>query len=252
MLRKFNAGQNLELNSIAVLADPVFDKDDARFSAGIQAANLQTVAAGQTERGFDLSNENLNLPRLKATGDEAKEIRLANGSGKFLLKKGFEVNRALLEGRELDAYNIVHIATHGIWDSNHPELSMIALSRFDQQGNGLNGFMHLNDIYNLKMKKQLVVLSACQSALGQDIKGEGMVALTRGFMYAGAARVIASLWKVEEDATVDLMKDFYQNLLHDKQTVAASLQQAQIAAWRKHPDKAPYSWAAFVLQGEYR
>ena len=129
---------------------------------------------------------------------------------------------------------------------------MIVLSRFDQQGNDLKGFLHLNDIYNLKMKKQLVVLSACQSALGQDIKGEGMVALTRGFMYAGAARVIASLWKVEEDATVDLMKDFYQNLLHDKKTVAASLQQAQIAAWRKHPDKAPYSWAAFVLQGEYR
>ncbi|HEX4946866.1 MAG TPA: CHAT domain-containing protein, partial [Blastocatellia bacterium] len=158
----------------------------------------------------------------------------------------------LLESDALQPYGIVHFATHGYWDSTTPELSGLFLSRFDRQGQPLDGALRLSDIYNLKLPKELVVLSACETALGKDIRGEGLIALTRGFMYAGAARVLASLWKVEDEATAELMAVFYQQLLQEKRSPAAALRQAQIAMWQKEPTKIPYNWAAFVLQGEYR
>jgi CHAT domain-containing protein/predicted negative regulator of RcsB-dependent stress response len=237
------------LHAVAVLADPVFEKDDKRVlgkePTAAQAHQPQT-------RDVDLSDENVFLPRLIATREEAEEIQKAAGAHPFLLKHGFEVNRALLASEELNRYGVVHFATHGLWDSNNPELSAIFLSRFDRQGNKLDGTLRLSDIYNLTLPKELVVLSACETAVGKDIRGEGLIALTRGFMYAGAARVLASLWKVEDAATAEMMKLFYQHLLQDKMSPAAALRQAQIAMWQKEPTKAPYNWAAFVLQGEYR
>jgi CHAT domain-containing protein len=238
-----------QLDSIAILADPVFEKDDVRMRTGQQA---QAVTELLQTREVDLSDENLTLNRLPETAVEAGEIEKAAGANAFLLKKDYAVNRALLESEELKQYGIIHFATHGFWDSERPELSGIVLSRYDRQGNKLDGFLRLSDIYNLRMPKELVVLSACETALGKDIRGEGLMALTRGFMYAGATRVIASLWKVEEGATLDLMKVFYGKLLREKLTPAAALREAQIARWRKDPTSVPYDWAAFVLQGEYR
>jgi CHAT domain-containing protein len=131
-------------------------------------------------------------------------------------------------------------------------MSGLFLSRFDQQGNKLDGTLRLSDVYNLILPKELVVLSACETAVGKDIRGEGLIALTRGFMYAGAARVMASLWKVDDAATAEMMKIFYQHLLQDQMTPAAALRQAQIAMWQKDAAAVPYHWAAFILQGEYR
>jgi CHAT domain-containing protein len=237
------------LRSVAVLADPVFEKDDKRVEG-------QTPSAAQINesqrREVDLSNEHIFLPRLFATLAEAAEIQKAAGPNPVLLKHGFAVNRALLASEELHPYGIVHFATHGFWDSNHPELSGLFLSRFDRQGNKLDGTLRLSDIYNLILPKELVVLSACETAVGKDIRGEGLIALTRGFMYAGAARVMASLWKVDDAATAEMMKLFYQHLLQDQMTPAAALRQAQIAMWQKDAAAVPYHWAAFVLQGEYR
>ena len=245
-------GQNDEpasLHSVAVLADPVFEKDDKRVIG--KKPNTAQINQPQT-RNVDLSDENLPLPRLIATREEAEEIQKAAGANAFLLKHGFEVNRSLLEGDALNRYGVVHFATHGFWDSTNPELSGIFLSRFDRRGEPLDGTLRLSDIYNLKLPKELVVLSACETAVGKDIRGEGLIALTRGFMYAGAARVMASLWKVEDNATAEMMKVFYQQLLQDNLSPAAALRQAQIAMWQKHPSDVPYNWAAFVLQGEYR
>ncbi len=250
-LRSWWSGQEeaASLRSVAVLADPVFAKDDKRVRG--QDGIVAPAPQPQT-RDVDLSDENLFLPRLIATREEAEEIRKAAGAQPFLLKHSFAVNRALLEGEELQPYGIVHFATHGFWDSKNPELSGIFLSRFDRQGKPLNGTLRLSDIYNLILPKELVVLSACETAVGTDIRGEGLMALTRGFMYAGAARVLASLWKVDDAATAELMKRFYQRLLQENLTPAAALRQAQIAMWQKHPTEVPYTWAAFVLQGEYR
>ncbi len=237
------------LYSVAVLADPVFGKEDKRMRG--KEPNAAQLNQPQT-RDVDLSDENVPLPRLIATREEAEEIQKAAGANAFLLRQGFEVNRGLLESDELNRYGVVHFATHGFWDSANPELSGIFLSRFDRQGNPLDGALRLSDIYNLKLPKELVVLSACETAVGKDIRGEGLIALTRGFMYAGAARVMASLWKVDDTATAEMMKIFYQHLLQDKMSPAAALRQAQITMWQKEPTKVPYNWAAFVLQGEYR
>lgn len=231
---------------VVALADPVFGKDDARFSAGIRAR----AAAGQRgTKAAATADADLALPRLPETRDEAEAILAVAPAGAARLVHGFAVNRALVTGPELSQYRIIHLATHGLLDSQHPALSGVALSRFDPRGQSQDGFLRLHDIYNLKLPAELIVLSACNTALGQDVKGEGLIALTRGFMYAGAARVLASLWKVDDEATAELMKEFYQRLLQTRCSPAAALREAQLAMWRQ--GRAPYHWAAFVLQGEY-
>jgi CHAT domain-containing protein len=148
-------------------------------------------------------------------------------------------------------YRIVHIATHGIINNERPELSGIVLSLFDEQGNPRNGFLRLRDIYNLKLPADLVVLSACSTALGKDVKGEGLIGLTRGFMHAGAAGVVASLWKVDDEATAELMKNFYIALFKKGLPPAAALRDAQLELAKYPRWQSPYYWAGFVIQGQY-
>jgi CHAT domain-containing protein len=112
--------------------------------------------------------------------------------------------------------------------------------------------MPLRDIYNLNLSADLVVLSACDTALGKDIKGEGLVGLTRGFMSAGSSSVVASLWKVDDRATAVLMTDFYQAMLEDGLPPAAALRSAKQKLRQEKAWSQPYFWAGFVLQGEYR
>ncbi|MBL8194050.1 MAG: CHAT domain-containing protein, partial [Blastocatellia bacterium] len=130
--------------------------------------------------------------------------------------------------------------------------SGIVLSLVDREGNPKNGFLQLQEIYNLKFSANLVVLSACQTALGKEVKGEGLVGLTRGFMYAGAKQIIASLWKVDDRATAELMKYFYQNLLKNNQSPSNALREAQLQMMKQPRWKSPYYWAAFVLQGDFQ
>ncbi len=109
---------------------------------------------------------------------------------------------------DLVNYRILHFATHGLLDDTHPEFSGLVFSLYDKNGKSQDGFLRLNQIYNLNLNSDLVVLSACQTALGKDVRGEGLIGLTRGFMYAGARRVVASLWKVDDAATAEFMKRF--------------------------------------------
>src|SRR5579859_7549174 len=153
---------------------------------------------------------------------------------------------------KLSQYRIVHIATHGLLDSEHPELSGLVLSLVDKQGNKQDGFLGLQDIYNLNLPADLVVLSACETGLGKEINGEGLVGLTRGFMYAGAGRVIASLWNVSDVATAKFMARFYAAMEHDGMRPAAALRAAQIHMWKQSRWSSPYYWAAFQIQGEWK
>jgi CHAT domain-containing protein len=130
-------------------------------------------------------------------------------------------------------------------------LSGLVLSLVDEKGNAQDGFVRMHDIYNLKLPVDLVVLSACNTGLGKDVKGEGLMGLTRGFMYAGASGVVASLWKVDDDATAELMKHFYEGIFQKNLSPAASLRESQLAMWRQKRWHAPYYWAAFVIQGQY-
>ena len=120
----------------------------------------------------------------------------------------FRASRATAMNPDLSHYRIIHFATHGLVNSEHPELSGLVLSLVDKDGKPQNGFLQLQDIYNLNLPADLVVLSACETALGKEISGEGLIGLTRGFMYAGASRVVASLWKVSDVATAKLMAEF--------------------------------------------
>jgi CHAT domain-containing protein len=146
----------------------------------------------------------------------------------------------------------VHFATHSVLNNQRPELSGVVLSLVDQSGQPQNGFLRLYDIYNLRLASDLVVLSACQTALGGEIKGEGLIGLTRGFLYAGAARVVASLWEIDDRTSAELMKRFYESMLVGGERPAAALRAAQTAMWRTKGWDEPYYWAAYTLQGEWR
>jgi CHAT domain-containing protein len=139
----------------------------------------------------------------------------------------FAANRDSLMARDLSGFKFVHFATHGILNSEEPDLSGLVLSLVNEKGEPINGFIRLNEIYNLNLNADLVVLSACQTALGKEVRGEGLIGLTRGFMYAGSPRVVASLWKVDDVATAELMKIFYQKMLKDKMRPAAALRAAR-------------------------
>src|SRR5262249_20887592 len=139
--------------------------------------------------------------------------------------------------------SIVHFATHSIINEKHPLLSGIVLSMFDETGKPQDGYLRVGDIYNMNLSADLVVLSACRTGLGQQIRGEGLVGLTRGFLYAGSSRVIASLWKVDDEATAELMKHFYQYMLRQKMSAAAALRKAKLDMRASANWKEPYYWA---------
>jgi CHAT domain-containing protein len=139
-----------------------------------------------------------------------------------------------------------------LFNSKRPELSGLVLSLVDEAGRAQDGFLSLHDIYNLRLPAEVVVLSACQTGLGKDVRGEGMIGPVRGFMYAGSPRVVASLWQVDDLATSELMKLFYKGMLKDGLRPAAALRAAQVDMWSQKRWRSPYFWSAFVLQGEWR
>lgn len=240
-------------NSIAVFANPVFEVDDPRVkskgAAGPPATESQTAKVHEAFRDIGLGEG--RIPALPASRDEAEAIMALAPWGTGLKALGFDANRTTIMKPELAQYRIVHFATHGFVDYQHPELSGLVLSLVDQNGKPQDGFLRLHDIYNLKLSANLVVLSACNTGLGKDVKGEGLIGLTRGFMYAGASGVAASLWKVDDDATGELMKHFYEGMFTRGLTPSAALREAQLGMWRQKRWQAPYYWAAFVIQGQY-
>jgi CHAT domain-containing protein len=203
-------------------------------------------------RGFEDFEEGQAIPRLPHTETEARRILDLVPSDQSLSAMGFSANRSTMLSPQIGEYQIVHFATHGLINNAQPRLSGIILSLVDKNGGSENGFIRLSDIYNLKLDARLVVLSACSTGLGKDVKGEGLVGLTRGFMYAGARSVVASLWKVDDRATSELMNRFYAAMLVEKLPPAAALRVAKEALRKEKRWQAPYYWAGFVLQGEYR
>jgi CHAT domain-containing protein len=169
-----------------------------------------------------------------------------------LVATGFDASLKTVLSGELARYRIVHFATHGCINSRYPALSSLVLSLVDRQGRKQDGFLRLADVYSLELDADLVVLSACRTALGKEVRGEGLIGLTRGFMHAGAARVLASLWSVDDRATAELMKRFYRHLLKDHLTPPAALRAAQLGMARDPRWASPYLWAGFSLEGEWR
>jgi CHAT domain-containing protein len=244
-------------DTIAVLADPVFEADDPRVRVssptGTQGAPYlsRKNEVQQAFRDVGLPVTGVQVPRLISSRVEADAIMNVTPWGTGLKALDFDASRATVTGANLGRYRIVHFATHGFIDDQHPELSGIVLSLVDEQGRPQDGFLRMHDIYNLKLSADLVVLSACNTGLGKEVKGEGLIGLTRGFMYAGASGVLASLWKVDDEATAELMKQFYEAMLKKGMSPAAALRDSQLAMRRQKRWQAPYYWAGFVIQGQY-
>ncbi|MEA5565981.1 CHAT domain-containing protein [Anabaena sp. UHCC 0399] len=253
ILRREHKERKSPPKTLVVLADPIFSNNDERLRGKVQLSrplglesNLDSLALTRTAIDSDISFE-----RLRFTRQEAEEILSLVPANQSKQAVDFTASRATATSKELSQYRIIHFATHGILNSKHPELSGIVLSLFDEQGRPQNGFLRLHDVFNLNLQAELVVLSACKTGLGEEVKGEGLVGLTRGFMYAGSPRVVVSLWSVDDQATAELMKIFYKNMLQIGLKPAAALRAAQIEIWRNQKYAAPYYWAAFTLQGEW-
>ena len=241
-------------NSVAVFADPVFEVNDPRVKRASGEATPESDESKNVRkalRDIGLSADGVEIPRLLASREEAESIITSAPWWSGLKAVGFDANRSRVLSDDLANYGIVHFATHGLINSEHPELSGIVLSLFDEQGHSQDGFLRLHDIYNLHLPADLVVLSACSTGLGKEIRGEGLVGLTRGFMYAGASSVVASLWKVDDEATAQLMTHFYQAMFSSGLTPPAALRDAQLKMSQDKRWHEPYYWAGFVIQGRY-
>jgi CHAT domain-containing protein len=253
VLRRETIDRKQAPKTLAVLADPVFNANDPRVA---QQKNKTSAAAQERTPAYAIrSATDLGFPdfvRLRFSRDEAEQIaRLAPGI-ETLKALDFDASRDNVLATDLGQYRILHFATHSLLNNEHPELSGVVLSLVDRSGHPQNGFLRLYDIYNLRLGSDLVVLSACQTALGREIRGEGLIGLTRGFLYAGARRVVASLWQIDDRTSAELMSQFYERMLVQGERPAAALRAAQIAMWRTKGWEAPYYWAAFTLQGEWR
>jgi CHAT domain-containing protein len=245
-----------------IVADPVFDSDDDRLPRSLKTEKTVAVSSNRSEItdqfSLDRSAREVGaardgiFPRLPFSRREAEAIYATATRGDATKALDFDASKATAMSKELANYRIVHIATHGLVNSEHPALSGLVFSLFDRQGRQQDGFLRLSDIYNLELNADLVVLSACQTALGKQIQGEGLIGITRGFMYAGSPRVIASLWNADDEATAELMKKFYEGVLKNGQRPAEALRAAQMWMLKQPRRKAPYYWAGFVLQGEWK
>ena len=233
--------------TVAVFADPVFSKDDPRLTGRAQLAAQSSSLTRDEERRLPGGI----LPRLRFSRREAEAI-VAAAPGSAFEALDFAASKQTLISDRLRRFGIVHIATHGALNTEHPELSGIVLSLFDERGNKVDGFLRLHEIYNLELDAEMVVLSACKTALGKEIHGEGLVGVTRGFMYAGASRVISTIWNVDDRASARLMARFYDGVLTSRTAPAAALREAQLSMYREARWRDPHYWAAFGLYGEWR
>lgn len=247
-LRREFAGRPRAPNLVAVLADPVFEAGDPRLETAPAGARLNTPRIEHT----DLKDGAGGWARLLFTKQEAEGIIKVAPPGRVRAAFGFDANKSVATSSEMATFQIVHFATHGVVDSSHPELSGIVLSLLNRDGTTQDGFLRLHEIYNLRLGAELAVLSACETALGAEIPGEGLVGLTRGFMYAGSPRVVASLWSVRDEGTAELMKRFYRAMIEEGKPPSAALRSAQISMLEDGDWRSPYHWAGFTIQGEWR
>ena len=262
--------------TLAVLADPVYRSDDERVAGRGQpvpvsntlvsqervASQNQSTPISNTLISYDPNAATLtrtlrdldlrNIARLPYTRAEAEAILPLVPAEQRTAVFDFAANHDWITSADLSQYRLVHMATHGFVNPDNPALSGVVLALVDEQGNTRsNGFLRLHDIFNLRLNADLVVLSACETGLGSQVGGEGLVGLSRGFMYAGAERLAVSLWAISDSGTAQVMSQFYGHMLAGEQmTPAEALRETQRTMWEA--GESPYYWAAFTLQGEWR
>jgi CHAT domain-containing protein len=246
VLRGEIAGRAPAPKGVAVFADPLFD------TPGASASQDASRVLSHLEEPSQATALTLKIPRLPYTAQEADRIlRVAVGQDNWKAT-GLEASRSAATSGRLSQYRYIHFATHGFLDVERPSLSALVLAQVDGKRQPVDGFLRVNDIYNTRLSADLVVLSACQTGLGKEVRGEGLMGLTRAFLYAGAPRVIVSLWNVNDRATAELMASLYRGILREGKAPAAALRAAQLELRKQKRWSSPYYWAAFVENGEWR
>lgn len=250
-LRKAAAKRDPATSTAVIIADPVVERDDDRVAHAHKRTreNVQQHPAALNMALRD-AGEPQHISRLLGSRTEAEVIRQTLGQD-VRVALGFDASRQFVLGGGLEHYRIIHFATHGIIDGLHPEMSGLILSLVNEKGQTQDGYLRLGDIYKLNLSADLVVLSACNSALGKDLESEGVIGLPRGFLYAGGRSVIASLWKVDDHAAAEFMKGFYAHI-HRGENPSAAIRGAQFDMSQGSRWREPFYWAAFVLQGDYK
>lgn len=240
-------GKRRPSGELALIADPVLSVTDRRLGRHAKSA---AAASDLVRFASDFASDPLeSLPFARL---EIERIGALVSPSRQMRAVGFDASREVVLSGALEKYRHLHFATHGLLNGRHPELAGLVLTLYRPDGTAQDGFLRLNDIYNLRLNADLVVISACRSALGREVRREGLIGLTRGFMHAGAPRVVASLWDIRDAATAELMQRFYAHMLRDGMRPAAALRAAQLSMHADPRWKAPFYWAAFTLQGEWR
>jgi CHAT domain-containing protein len=250
-----------------VIADPVFNSNDARAKKGtatpaadaevrglgIQGALVDVAGNTPAPAASNAAMEGLPLARLNGTRAEAEQIsKLAKASGgEADVWLDLDASEDNLGARDISKYRVIHVATHGLLNAERPQFTGVVLSLVGNKAQ--DGFVRTDEVFNLRLGSPLVMLSACETGLGKEKRGEGVMGLTRAFMYAGAPTVGVSLWSVADKSTADLMTDFYQRLLSTSASTTSSgaLRGAQLAMISGKKYSAPFYWAPFVLVGDW-
>jgi CHAT domain-containing protein/tetratricopeptide (TPR) repeat protein len=263
-------GNNRGDRAILILADPVFNSNDARAHGaapsaissdtrglGIQSALSDVVGQNASSAADTAKMEGLPLARLAGTRTEADQIvKLAKTSGTQAdVWLDLDASEDNIDTRDISKYRVLHIATHGLLNAERPQFTGVVLSLVGNKSE--DGFLRTDEVFNLHLGSPLVMLSACETGLGKEKRGEGVMGLTRAFIYAGAPTVGVSLWSVADKSTADLMTDFYKRLLATSPSgpagvsASAAMRDAQLAMISGKKYSAPFYWAPFVLVGDW-
>lgn len=247
LLEKENIQPEPHQRGLLVFSDPVFTEDDERLS-GIAKTVSEDKASAAAATNFRFVESLSSLTRLRGSSREADSISAALGSSVDRLD-GFSATREAFINAASGDYGILHIATHAKADTDRPEQSGIIFSRFDRDGGRINEMVRLQDIYSMRLRCELVVLSACETAVGKELKGEGLLSLNNAFLQTGSRTVLSTLWKVEDDATQILMSAFYEGIAKRGLSPSDSLREAQLKLRQEPRFNSPFYWAAFTLHG---
>ncbi|BAY24038.1 TPR domain protein [Calothrix sp. NIES-2100] len=243
--------------ALAILADPVYSATDERVTTAKNKQLQQQddidleLERSALKRSADILNRQ-GWPRLFGTRTEAQTIFKLVPDSKGVEVFDFAANYNWATSSNLNQFRILHFATHGFVNDANPELSGIVLSLVNEQGKDIRGYLRLADLFNLDYPADLIVLSACETGLGKEIQGEGLVGLTRGLMYAGGERLVVSLWQVSDEGTAEFMQEFYKQMWQQGKPANQALRAAQLKMWQQEKWRNPNYWAAFTFLGEWR
>lgn len=243
--RKAPEDESYFRGEVAIVADPVFDLGDSR-AAGLKPSRLDRTSFERQSKAVGAT-----LPRLLNSKFEAQiiqeQVEKEIGRNQAFVAVGLNASLQTVLSPAMQNYRIWHLATHGVYDETMPEFSGLVFSLVGADGSPTHGFLKAHDIANLNLRAQLVVLSACDSAAGERLNGEGVMGLSYSFLRAGARQVISTLWSVDDTVSKELMTVFYQKMTTNGNDSADALRQSQLTVMHRHHSSDPYYWAGFEL-----